>query len=589
MILPPLLAAIAPICGANGDIQAFLGDPASGGQIESFAEGTGQLQPAQPELRGLHLLPVDFNGRLDVDNLLSGQPRHHDDIPGAGRIVLPNGLGVLYRFERNLPGLSTRFGYLRIEADGTTHLIAERFGTGVGGAQDPYGDRLALSPDGTHALVGTTVVAGGNLLEVDLVSGAMTDRSASLSPLEFRPQSLRWLQGWIVAVTTGGIYRAGAAATDPLELVPLEEGVTTFTGELVSSDSGLRVLTTAGSALNSLHAWTFTNAGAAVRATRDPHRMTEAGFLPEFTHGPFMAVSDDGHLCAWRARIDDSNELFVRRLDVPPTVAAAHVTNDLDFTDTLDETGVLGMSQVGSVVFTVGEKGEDLGVGIEKADFFEVSVDATGATSVVNLSGTSGELSAPYLASPIMSPLFMRWLPAAQGFIMYDEWSGGTGRLAFFDPTTPGVQTLIADVKEVFFIELIGNSVLVSLRMDTGSKPHRILRLNADLSGTPTIEYDAGNAELTHSLADPAGWLAFLEVPEFGHQKLHRYDLLADTLETFPVSALAFGPVLAWSEHGDLAFSLDRGGLRYFAAWPRGGAPYRMQAVASDGAILPGR
>jgi hypothetical protein len=247
------------------------------------------------------------------------------------------------------------------------------------------------------------------------------------------------------------------------------------------------------------------------------------------------------------------------------------------------------MFQPGKLLLAVGEKGVDVDVGIEKADFFEVSLDAAGAPTLVNVTGTSGEFTAPYLAIPTLTPLFLRWLPAVQAFFLFDEQGGGTGRLAAFDPATSGVQTILGGVKEVFFVELVGDALLVSLRMDTGNKPHRILRLPADLSAAPTVEYDAGDALLTQPLVDPAGWLAFKEVPDPGPQQLHRYRTSTDGLETFPVAAVSFGPVLAWTQGGDLAFSLDRAGLRYFAAWPRSGAPYRLQAVSVDGALLPGR
>jgi hypothetical protein len=230
-----LLGGAASPAPAAGDVQAYLGAPSQGGRILGFAEGTGQLLPAQPELRGLRLMPLDYNGRLAADEFEPQGPRWRADVPGAGRIELPGGHGVLYRFERVVPGMDRRFGFLRIDPGGATQLLAERFGTGALGVEDPYGSFIALAPDGASFLVTTTPAAGGDLLQVDLISAQVVDRSAALQPLDFRPRSSRLMDTWSLVVAREGVFRTGLAAQDQLQSLSLDAGTTFYSGEVVLS------------------------------------------------------------------------------------------------------------------------------------------------------------------------------------------------------------------------------------------------------------------------------------------------------------------------------------------------------------------
>lgn len=587
----PLLAGLLLIAGsARADVQAILGDPTQGGRITRFAEGDGHLMAPQTEARGITFLPLDVNGRLTIDASFANRPQFRDDIPGASRIVLPGNLGVLYRFRRELPNQTPSFGFLRVTPDGDLQLIGERPGFGGQSSQDPYHARIALGPNGRRFLSCTKAGAGGDLLDFELSSGQAIDRSAGLPPLTFRPQSLRLERLWALAVSTQGVHRSGVAPLDLLTSVALEGAPSYFSGELVMSADGSQALTTAGTGPSALHAWVLSIDGTVRKASRNPQPMSKAGYLPEALHGPFLAVDNDGSLCAWRVEGTTSREVFARRATAASQVNATHITADGLFPDTLDEAGVLGMFQPGQLTFIVGGAGDDPGVGIERADFFELSLDEAGVATIRNRSGSSGESLAPFQAIPEMSPQQWRWLESGQALVMYDEQSGGTGRLVAFRPGTNGVQVILDHVKEVFFLEVLDDTVLVSLRLATGNKPHQLVRFPADLSASPSLVIDTGDAELLEPLVDRSGWLSFVEVPEFGPQKLHRYRTSPALLEEFPVSAESFGPVFCWTGGFDLGFSLDRAGLRYFAAWPRPGAAiYRLEAVATDGALLPGR
>ena len=110
-------------------------------------------------------------------------------------------------------------------------------------------------------------------------------------------------------------------------------------------------------------------------------------------------------------------------------------------------------------------------MGIESADFFEARLDASGAPAITNLTMTSGESSPPFLAIPELTPLSMRWVPDAGAFVMHDEDSGGGGSLVSMTPGTPGVQVLLADVKEVDFIEQVGAELRTMMPFLTPKAP----------------------------------------------------------------------------------------------------------------------
>ena len=574
---------------ASSEIHAIVGSPTQGGEVRTFAEGTGLPLAPPAELRGIRLLPLDFNGRLTSDHLLPQAPKQRADIEGAGRIELPEGKGVLYRYRRSIPGQAELFGFMHIDPAGNVRVLGERIGSGQLATEDPYLGRVALGPDGERFLAMTTRAAGGDLFEVVIQSGESINRSAGLPALDFRPQSARLLGDWCLVVARQGTFRWTAGAGDQLSAVFLEGNPTFHSGELVLSQDHSQGLLTAGANSSSLHAWVVAKTGDGRRASSVPGPMSNAGYLPEATHGPFLAVANDGVLCAWRMEGAGSREVFARRSTAPANQSAALITGNNNFTDTLDEAGVLNMAQIGSLVMAVGEVGTDPGVGIEKADFFEVTLNDQGVSTIRNITGTSGQSAPPFLSIPSMTPLLMRWLPGTQSYVMYDEQSGGTGRLVELDLVGSGVRLLKDDIKEVFFIEQAGNALLVSVRLSTGSKPHQLLRFPSDLSSPPSVVLDTGDSALLHPVVDATGWIAFKEVPDVGQQRLWSLGTNPQALSSFPLLVDSFGPVLAWSPNGDLAFSFDLNGLRSFAAWPRASAPYRLRAVNTAGAVLPGR
>ncbi len=585
-ILPRLggtLLALACVAGPSiaDRVPVHLGDPVLGGALRSFDELTGDLLPPDPALTGLRLLPIQLNGRLAAEELLPGRARWHAEPAGIGRVRLPGERGMLLRFRRDAAAGGASYGFLRVTGSGELELLGERIGSGPAGDQDPYEERVAISPDGRTALVCTRLAAGGDVLALDLESGTARDLSALLSPREWRPGSLRHGAGWLTAVSADGVWRATPGA--PLEPVPLDGGPAHHTGELVLSPDGSHALTTAGSGPASLHAHAYGPVGPARRVTRDEAPLSGAGFLPEALHGPFLAVSDDGEFGAWRRLpvvAGGAHELFVRSASAAPAAPAAHVTSDAVVIDTLDEVGVLTMAQPGTLVVAVGEVAGPEDGGMGSVDLFQVDL-ATGAMQ--NMTGTSGDLSAPYEVKGQLTLVDRRTLTGGAGELVFDDPGSGEGRLLHVQPGG-GLQVLAQDLKDLAFAERVGDRLVCAVRREVGPT-WQVLEFAHDLTGLPTVVADLGTAEPTGWSAGPGGWFAFT-----AGGLLHRFQAGGGQLETFPAAVQSFGPLLGWTTSGTLVCSLTRGAVTGFAAWPTGGgAPRRLRAVVSEGTLLPAR
>jgi hypothetical protein len=575
---------------AQAGLQVLIGTPGQPGAITAYDELSGAPQSSPIELQGVSLLPIDFNGRLASDDLLASRPKFRGDVPGASRIELPGRLGVLYRFSREELGGARSFGFLRIDSDGAVHLLAERPGTGLAADQDPYADRVALAPDSRAMLTCTQHAAGGDLLEVHLITGAVINRTPHYPPLIWRAQSLRMASDWLTAVCSRAVLRSGRAPLDLASRVPGISNAPLFTGELSLSPSGTYAMTTIGVATTALDVWAFGPTGLADKVSTSTANIHGAGFLPEAGHGPFFAISDDGKWCAWTAEIALKRELFMRENSAQSSAPETHVSSDSNFADTLEEIGALGMYQPGKLLMAIGEPSLDFGVDLESADFFEVQLDTNGTPSFTNLTMTSGQSAPPFLAAPQMTPTFVRWLPAAGAFLMYDEQSGGTGRIVAVRPGVNGVQVLMNDVKQVDFIEQVGNRVVISLRLATGLRQHQLVKLPSDLSTGPVVVHDGGDDSFLQPLAALDRWIVFTEVPDFGPQRLGRVDLATGAYQSFALAADAFGPGIGLTSGGELAFGFTLGGAPRLAIWPFGGsAPFVLQTPGGQGSLLPGR
>ena len=64
----------------------------------------------------------------------------------------------------------------------------------------------------------------------------------------------------------------------------------------------------------------FERVGDGIQVTNDPSELSGAGFLPESSAGPYLALSEDGSVAAWRCE-GVTREAFVQAVPEP----VAHV------------------------------------------------------------------------------------------------------------------------------------------------------------------------------------------------------------------------------------------------------------------------
>ncbi|MEE8467425.1 MAG: hypothetical protein V3T22_03165, partial [Planctomycetota bacterium] len=287
---------------AMGFVTAFHGAAGGLGELGVYREHSGSLFLRPAWGRDLRLLPIDFVGRTQIEEHLLDRPRLRDDVPGASRLELPQQRGTLYHYQRQPANGDLRFGFFVIEPDGRPRRVHERVGTGPGGVDDPFVGRVAVDPAGQGLLVATTLAAGGDLIEVHLARGQATLRTAQLPPLVFSDAGLWLAPDWGFGVAHDGFYRFLRTPSDSADAVVFP-GVAPgwFSGEAVCSPLHTFAATTAGAGPASQHVWIIGRDGPARRATRFPGNFSGAGFLPESPLGPYLAVSDDGALCAWRS------------------------------------------------------------------------------------------------------------------------------------------------------------------------------------------------------------------------------------------------------------------------------------------------
>lgn len=568
-------------------IAVFLGAPGAPGEVRVFDEGTGTLLAAPPELTDLRLLPLDFVGRTELEAFLPDRPRRKADVPSAARLLLPQGYGALYRYTRQAAGVSL-FGFLHVTPEGWPRRTFEMRGLGPLAADDPFVARIGVGPAGRTILVATLPEAGGDLLEFDLAAGRLLNRTAALTPIAFSDAGL-WLNptfGFGAAAT--GVYRFERTATAQAAPIGFDGAVppTWFSGQAIVSRSREWALTTAGTAPDSQHAYVFGNSGSMRRVSTTPERLSGAGFLPESRAGPFMAVSDDGALAAWR-RDGSSREAFLARVQPQPGEDPTQVTSDAFFTDTLDSVGQMSFFAIHRLFLTVGEQPDGQMDGIEKADVFEVRLSRGAGPDFTNITLTSGETAPPFLAIPTIDPQFMHWLPATGRYILFDDEAE---RVLGVLPDQPGVQVLITDVKSLEFVEPAGDALLVSVRRASDPRPFELHRIEQTVDATSVLLL-AGtpDTEFLFPAAREDGWVGVLDRFLGTTDAILRVHVPTGTTQQFPGASTAFVPPLGFAPSGALTFSEGPpAGPSLFRAWQPGGGVATLQAPAVPGHILAG-
>ncbi len=483
-MLPLLLLSVAwttPLA-QPGDVSFFVGVPGGTGNVQSSDELDPSSIQSPAALQGIRLLPIDFVGRTQSTMLLRSSPRLYTDVAG-GRIRLPERQGGLYRYRRDEPGQSV-FGYLWVDPGGTAQSVFERPGTGPQLDVDPLPFPVGIAASGEAILFGTSLAAGGDLWEVVLTSGQATNRTSAFAALDFLPGGFSLQPIWGAAAHTSGVVRFDRGAGAQVEGLIFPGSPAHFQGDLVASADGSTVATEAGSAADALSVFAFGATGSVVRLTATEEPLAGAGFLPAAESGPHLALAPDGSMCAWKGRVGLANEIFSTRIQ--SLGASTQVTGDAIFVDTLDDAGVITFIAPGSMVVVVGEVD---GPTIDGADLYRFDFDANGTlTAQTNLTLTSGHTTTPFGAGgEIKTEGGLYYLDGFDGHLIYNDISGNDGELLSVPWDGSGPTVHLELVRDVNFIERVGDHVVLSmLRADPIDK-RNLVRLPVDLSAGPTV------------------------------------------------------------------------------------------------------
>lgn len=580
------LATVVPAHAQGGARLSVLRELGGGLHGVRVLAPSGNAPASDPqELQGIELLPFDVNARTQLTRYLPRSTRLIEDLPGAARALLARGEGSLYHFRRVEAAGGSAFGFFVVGADGRPRVVAVASGVGAAGDEDPWLARVAVAPDGRRMLAATTTSAGGDLWEVDLVLGSARSLTAASAPLAFVPESLVLNATLGAAATARGLWRFAPGSAQDAERVLFPGAQPAWlAGELVLALDGPHGVAVAGDGPASAHVWAFDASGPTRRASLNAEAISRAGYLPDFPHGPFFAISDDGSRVAWRSEGVVSREAF---LAAPLTPAQpVQVTADALFVDTLDEIG-----QFQFVPFTtrllasVGKR--TLDTGIENLDVYSVDLSAAGGVTLVNLSTSSGDTTAPFQASSLKPEDFFLD-PAGKRVIVLDRISG-SGALRSLDLASGTLLTLLPHARGIDEAAWLGGDLALALRIE-GSVDRRQLWLfpQAGATGAQLLQDAADDVRLRSFAVQDDQQLAWIESQLNGDEFVWRFARGASGPQRLTPRALSFASPLDFAQNEALGLGVGpSGGPNVIVSWPQAGAPLRLPG-GGIALVLPG-
>jgi len=505
MILPLLLAATqvsAPPVGAAPDLArrfvVTLDGPASAATprlFQSLGPAADGLLPASLTGVTVELLPLDVTGRAEPTDDAEGAARRRPVGANAHALELPGGLGSLYRLRRR-SGATEFEALMFVPTDGIPRIVLELPALSTGG--DTFAPTVAVGADGRRILVATTVAAGGDLVDVDLATGVRRNRTGLTPPLDVAEESMFVGDGVAFAVASDGIWRfapEGAAQATPVGVLGAAPAL--WTRHAAISANRRHGVALAGASASELVPYVFGAAGPAAPAATAPTAASGAGYAPDSTFGPFLAITDDGETVGWRAETTPAgapepvHDVFVARAaqGAPPNSPSG----DLLLLDTLNEIGRVLSVRIGAIAYFAGEPNDPSEGGLESADLFEATVNGRGAVDRLrNVTGTSGQLTPPFLsptAIPTLTPLRVDLVAPAAALVFDDD----VRRLVVVDLVGGGITTVLPGVRETLWVESVGadGAWCAGVELDTANREYAVV--GAPSAGAQATVLDMGS------------------------------------------------------------------------------------------------
>jgi len=595
---PLALLCLAPLASA-GQVTTFVGPPGGIGDVRIAPEDGLAPATTVAGLAGVRLLPIDASGRSALTQLLPDQPSLRDDVAGlapglGGRIALPAEQGSLYRFRRDESGGAATFGLFLVGPSGAPAIVLELPGAGPAGDADPLLPRIGVDATGSAALVGTTVAAGGDLFELDLAAGTSTNRTSNLAPLTLDDAGGRLLVGWGTAVAQEGLVRFARTpgALAEMVAVPNVAAPAFWDGGIAVSADSSTAATVAGAGPTATHVICYGPSGDGHALDTVPAELKGAGFFPDSTAGPYLALSTDGSTAAYvDVRVapggEKKREAWMTPTAPQPGDAPQQITADGKFIDTLDETGLIGFVSGDTMVLGVGELGDpDIpgSTSIDGVDVYRVTLNAGGTTTITNLSLTSGDTTEPFTEGEISTEKGLFLLPGGD-LLALNRQQEVLGRV---DPSLPGLQPLLPQTKDVVSVHRAGGSLLVHVRHASASIDQRLHAY--DIAGGTLTQFGSlpsGVVIERHALRSDgtAAFVIRLGLKEW----LGRIDLANLTGALATPLPIVFGGALAFTPAGGLALTVGApAGPAYQLVWTAAGGVALLPAPLVPAQVLPG-
>ncbi len=393
--------------------------------------------------------PVALAGRALRHRLRLDLPARVDD-GVTTRVRLPQG-GSLFLLRH---GDLARVMHITAAGEARLHLGIDTTTPGA-----TLLSRVAVSDDGTRALVATSAAAGGDVFVLDLEAGAPArSLTPAQPPLAVSDLSLRVSKGHAWFADAQGALRHADLTSDANAIeIPLQlPAGTTLLPELAADRDATCVAFVTENSSGRRHIRLADGTGAVTLVTPLPGSYD----LPRYDSplGPMLAVSPGGLHVAYRARLP-TRELLVQRTDSPAPVM--QVTGDLNFDDTIDNVGVIEFVGISLLVFIAGEVDPLLPDGpIGSADVYRMDA-LTGESSLLNLTQTSGFATTPFDEPGELEVLEVVDDPQGARMLIVVDPSDGDYAVVSASPVSAGLEVVAGPLGLPPSIRAMGDAALV--------------------------------------------------------------------------------------------------------------------------------
>jgi len=365
------------------------------------------------------------------------------------------------------------------------------------------------------------------------------------------------------------VSHTGASTIGHNPGTPPAAALTYFGQGMAKSADGSTVALIAGTDAAHAHVFTVGATGPSVCVNDVPAPIADPGYGT--LNGPTLALSPDGRRAAWKTMIQTPNlttgECFSRKVPVQATPPELQITATQNFTDTLNDTGVIAFFDPNSVVLIVGEFNGVLGM--EKADIFRATFQA-GAPQFTNLTNTSGDTTVPFLSKgDINTADGIYQIPGGAGSVYFVSGSSGQGELRRLNTAAATSELIRSGVAAVDFVERAGANFVLGIEHDQPAQ-RELLRMPFDLSQPET---SLGLMDLTQTFVAhngaANGLLAFAHNLG-GAQRLVQTQLANGTSHVLG-GPVVVGPVLGFDGSGAVLASIQDTQRVYFVGWSLSG------------------